>query len=106
MPGPISQSSRGPLSGIKSGWKSMLADQGFRYFVLKTKDVFAALDEEDLDQLNCILLKIEEYRRDLDKPASRSFWVFARHWKGASKVKALMEELLGIKVGEPYEIEN
>lgn len=105
MPGPVSDSYPGPRdshSSFKRGWLTALRREGFRYFVLKAADVFAALDEEELLRFNRMLAKIEMHRAKNGKVPFHSYWVYARHWPASDKVKALMEELLGHSIGEPY----
>lgn len=100
MPGPVSQSY--DPDPIRRRWATNMASQGFRYFVFKAKDVFHALDDDDLETLDYLMKKIERHRESVGKPAARSFWVYARHWPGANQVKLLMEQLLGITMGGPY----
>lgn len=102
MPGPVSQSYDPP--SIRQRWMSTMSSQGFRYFVLKAKDVFSALDEDELEHLDYIMRKIESYRLGQGKPPARSFWVYARHWPKADEVRILMEQLLGITLGQPYSV--
>ncbi len=104
MPGPVSQSHN--PANLRDHWSHKLAAEGFRYFVLKVHDVVAYLDADELEQFNDILKKIETCRRDQNKPVARAFWVYARHWPKADKVRELIEKLLGIKIGEPYEPEE
>jgi len=68
----------------------------------KAEDVFDALCEEELELFNEFLRRIEEHRKGKGKPESRSFWVFARHWDGSDRIKALMEEIFGHEVGGQY----
>lgn len=100
MPGPVSQSYE-PAPSLNRRWREEIESAGLRYFVLKAEDVFDALREDDLELFNGMLRVIEEHRRRKGKPLHRSFLVFARHWKGASRIKSLMEDLLGVKIGGP-----
>ena len=107
MPGPVSDSlpmpsNRGVLKRWAEGWRQSLAEKGFRYFVLKAEDVFDALTPQQLNQFNKLLQRIEQHRETEGKPGSRSYWVYARHWKGSNSVKALIENLLGHEIGGPY----
>jgi hypothetical protein len=101
MPGPVSQSY--DPDPIRERWMQTMACQGFRYFVFKAKDVFAALSDDDLEMLDYLMKKIERHRESKGKPAARGFWVFARHWTGAEEVKELLIKLLGVAIGTPYD---
>jgi hypothetical protein len=103
MPGPVSDSLPTPKdSRIKDAWRAEIRARGFRYFVLKADDVFAALSERDIKSFDRMLHKIEDSRQRRGKPISRAYWIFARHWRGAAAVKELIESLLGCQIGEPY----
>lgn len=103
MPGPVSQSHPGLKDPpIKERWQAELRARGFRYFVVKSEDVFNALTEREVRSFDRMLGKIGDRREKQGKPRSRSFWVFARHWTGANEVKQLIEKLLGHPIGEPY----
>lgn len=101
MPGPVSDSYN-PFAVGRAAWREKLAQEGFRYFVLKAADVFDYLEDEQLEALDDILSTIEQKRQRFGKPASRGFWVFGRHWPKADVVRAFIEKVLGQRVGEPY----
>lgn len=105
MPGPVSDSNPGPgttPASFATAWQRVTRETGIRYFVLKAKDVFAALDPEEVAHLNAIMFTINSYRVEQGKEEGRDFWVYARHWPGADEFKNLMEQKFGHPVGNPY----
>uniref|UniRef100_A0A6H1Z8R4 Uncharacterized protein n=1 Tax=viral metagenome TaxID=1070528 RepID=A0A6H1Z8R4_9ZZZZ len=107
MPGPVSNSMPMPSDkALKEAWRDewlvSLRQQGARYFVFKIKDAFEALSPAELDRLNKMLAKMEQYRMKRGTAANRRYWVFGRHWPGAEMFHQLMEFVFGHKVGEPW----
>lgn len=106
MPGPTSQSMPDPPT-LKESWRKDLAAAGHRYLVLKVADVFAACDEEDVEDLDAILKQVERHRVSEGRPPERAYWVFARHWPRAAEVRRFIERVLGLragKLGAPYRV--
>ena len=105
MPGPISES-YDPLRIDRDAWRRKMASGGFRYFVVKSSDVFKYLDEGELEEFDQLLSVIGEGRSREGKKPSHGYWVFGRHWPNAEKAKAMIEAILGHKIGEPYNVEE
>lgn len=100
MPGPVSESYN-PLS-LKNSWSDEHRKSGFRYFVLKSSDVFRYLTEEQLEEFDNLLREIENGRVNDGREPPRAWWVYGRHWPNAEKVKDTIEAILGHRIGEPY----
>jgi len=71
-------------------WRFMLEDEGSKYFVVKTDDIFKYLSDEQLDSFNDILFTIDHGRRKAGKKEN-AYLVVNEDEPYASKVLALMK---------------
>lgn len=101
MPGPVSESYKGPRDPSyceqRDDWRGQLTDAGSHYFVLDIADVFGALAPKEAMGLSRLLHKYNQYRRAKGK-LERKYWVARRDWKCGDSVRALIEQELGIKL--------
>jgi len=101
MPGPVSESCRGPRDPSaceqRDDWRKQLEAGGFHYFVLDIEDVFDALSAREAMSLSRMLLKYNLHRgRSGKRP--RKYWVARRDYRCGPAVRALIEEELGIEL--------
>lgn len=99
MPGPVSESSKGPTDrSLKDEWLAELKEEGSKFFVLKSTDFLECLTSRDILIFNVMLKKHEDFRRAQGKSAVNRYWVVNRDEPYADQVKAIIEEHEGIKL--------
>lgn len=71
-------------------WRLMLEDEGAKFFIVKTADIFEYLSDVQLDNFNDILFTIDHRRRKAGKKEN-AYLVVNESEPYASKVLALMQ---------------
>lgn len=100
MPGPVSDSYKGPPSAspdFRQNWIEQMRREGFKFFVLKAEDVLNGMDLEELLDFNDILQRYNDRRADVGKSVN-SYFVVNRDEPYADEVRRLIEKHEGVQL--------
>ncbi len=83
---------------LKEEWLQELESSKLKYFVLKIEDLFNALSDEEIELLDSLLVKNEQYLIKLGKKVNNKYWVVNRDEPYADQIKKIIEDNEGIKL--------